>query len=54
MAEQKIPSIEELAKRTDRLQVQTQYDLDPEDYKELFNYSHECFMATSARKGTRW
>lgn len=51
MAEQKIPSIEELAKRTDRLQVQTQYDLDPEDYKELFNYSHECFMGHVSKDG---
>ena len=51
MAEKKMAPIEELARRTDRLQVQTQYDLDPEDYKELFNYSHECFMCHVSKEG---
>jgi len=51
MAEQQIPSIDELARRTDRLQVQTQYDLNPEDYHELFYNSHECFMAHVSKDG---
>lgn len=51
MAEQPIPSIDELARRTDRLQIQTQYDLSPEDYHELFYNSHECFMAHISKDG---
>ncbi len=51
MAEKQMAPIEELARRTDRLQVQTQYDLNPEDYKELFNHSHECFMAHISKEG---
>jgi hypothetical protein len=51
MAEAKTASIEELARRTDRLEVQTQYDLNPEDYHELFHNSHECFMAHVSKDG---
>jgi len=51
MAEAKTVAIDELAKRTDRLQVQTQYDLNPEDYRELFYNSHECFMAHVSKDG---
>lgn len=43
--------IDELAKKTDRLQVETQYDLNPEDYHELFYNSHECFMAHVSKDG---
>jgi hypothetical protein len=31
--------------------VQTQYDLNPEDYRELFHNSHECFMAHVSTDG---
>jgi len=51
MAEAKAIPIDELAKRTDRLQVQTEYDLSPEDYHELFYNSHECFMAHVSKDG---
>ena len=43
--------IDELAIRTDRLQVQTEYDLSPADYHELFYNSHECFMAHISKDG---
>lgn len=51
MAEAKPVPIDELAQRTDRLEVQTQYDLSPEDYRELFYNSHECFMAHVSKDG---
>jgi len=51
MAEAKTVGIDELARRTDRLQVQTEYDLSPEDYHELFYNSHECFMAHVSKDG---
>ena len=52
MAEaKKMVALDELAKRTDRLQVQTEYDLSPEDYRELFYNSHECFMAHISKDG---
>lgn len=44
-------SIDEIAKRTDRLEVDKQYDLNPEDYRELFYNSHECFMAHVSKDG---
>jgi Pyridoxamine 5'-phosphate oxidase len=43
--------IDELAKKTDRLDVKNQYDLNPEDYSELFYRSHECFMAHISKDG---
>ena len=51
MAETESLDINDLAKRTDRLEVQKQYDLDPEDYREIFNNSHECFMAHVSKDG---
>jgi general stress protein 26 len=49
--EESAPNIEELGKKTDRLDVKNQYDLNPEDYDELFNNSHECFMAHISKDG---
>ncbi|MBI2964162.1 MAG: pyridoxamine 5'-phosphate oxidase family protein [Deltaproteobacteria bacterium] len=51
MAESESLDINELATRTDRLEVRTQYDLDPADYRELFHNSHECFMAHVSKDG---
>jgi Pyridoxamine 5'-phosphate oxidase len=51
MTEAVTMKIDELAKRTDRLQVQTQYELNPEDYRDLFYNSHECFMAHVSKDG---
>ena len=43
--------IDELARKTDRLDVNTQYDLNPEDYTELLHNSHECFMGHISKDG---
>ena len=43
--------IEELGKKTDRLDVSRQYDLNPEDYHEIFYHNHECFMAHISKDG---
>lgn len=51
MAEKEPLGIDELARRTDRLQVQTQYGLDPDDYRELLHNCHECFMAHVSKDG---
>jgi general stress protein 26 len=45
------PVIDELARKTDRLDVKNQYDLNPEDYAELFHNNHECFMAHVSKDG---
>lgn len=51
MAESVSLDINDLATRTDRLDVRTQYDLDPEDYRDLYYHSHECFMAHVSKDG---
>jgi hypothetical protein len=51
MADSGTLDINDLATRTDRLEVRTQYDLDPADYRELFYNSHECFMAHVSKDG---
>lgn len=51
MAADETVSTEELGRRTDRLEVKKQYDLDAEDYHELFYNSHECFMAHVSKQG---